>query len=185
MSRYLLLVIAQILFLCILPYGCKREPSPARQESSVDSAFKPPLTISIYNIIQPVTNYIDRAVDLDKDTVLSIPDKEQKPDKPGDNVKWLVENGGDLVAGFQDNDVGLMGFSMISETLPARVWAQLSRKELLEMVSNKQIDPNGKPSVMKWNKEGEQPVYAFATKNNSIGLLQIVSVDEKNKKIEL
>ncbi|MBN2180741.1 MAG: M56 family metallopeptidase [Sedimentisphaerales bacterium] len=148
------------------------------------SSFEPSITMAIYNIIHPVPNYIDRALDLDKDILLSIPDEHQKPEEPGDNVKWLIDNGGDLVAGFQGEEMGLMGFNMVSETLPARAWDELSGDELLQKVSGKESDPN-EMQIMKWNNEGEQPVYAFATKNGSNGLLQMLSVNKKTKKIEL
>ena len=146
--------------------------------------FDPPVTIAIYNIIHPVSNYIDRALDLDKDILLSIPEENQKPEEPGDNVKWLIDNGGDLVAGFQGKEIGLMGFNMVSETLPNRVWDELSGDELLQKVSGKESDPN-EMQIMKWNNEGEPPVYAFATKNGAIGLLQMLAVDKGTKKIEL
>ena len=145
--------------------------------------FESPVTIALYNIIHPVSNYIGRALDLDEDIALSIPDDQQQ-EEAGDNVKWLVDRGADLVAGFQGNEAGLMGFNMFAETLPARAWDELSKDELLDKVSGKQIDPN-EMQIMKWNDVGEQFVFAFATSDGAVGLLQILSADEKAQKLEV
>ncbi len=171
-----------LLALLTVPISCVL--TNRTESKTAISSFEPTVTMAIYNIIHPIPNYIDRSLDLDKDILLSIPDENQKPEEPGDNVKWLVDNGGDLVAGFEGGGIGLMGFNMVSETLPARAWDELSGDELLDKISEKQIDPN-EMQIMKWNEQGDQPVYAFATQNGSVGLLQMLSVDKKTKKIEL
>ena len=146
-------------------------------------SFNQSKTFIIYNLMGPVTNYIDRAIDLDNDKLLSIPD-DQVQKEHGDNVTWLFKNGGDVFAQFYTEDCGLIGSYMFLETLPSRAWDELSAEELIDKMKGRQIDPSAK-NIMKWNVEGEQPVFAFLTQKGSIGLLQMLSVDEKAKKVEL
>ncbi len=145
--------------------------------------FEEPVIVSIYNMIAPVQNYIDRALDLDNNKVMSIPDDKIQEDH-SDNLKWLVDNGSDVVAAFQGDEISLIGLNIISETLSSHAWNELSVEELIDRVKDKKIDST-KNQIIKYYEMEDQPVYAFVTKNGSVGLLQIISFNPSRKYIEL
>jgi len=152
-------------------------PSPG------DTILGPVQTATIYDIDNPATKDRHCAIDLDKDTTAGIP-AAMRSRGNDDVMSYLVGEGVDAVGEFAGNKASLIALGMVVEVMPTQAWDRLTPVELLARLSGRKIAAT-ETKIMQWNDQGDQSVFAFATREGAVGLLQILSADKKTQEFKL
>ncbi|MHC4743881.1 MAG: tetratricopeptide repeat protein [Planctomycetota bacterium] len=148
-----------------------------------DAEFGAVETATIYDCDHPKTKGKHSIIDLDKDVTAKLP-VEQLDASSKTIARYLADEGVDAYGEFLSREAGLIALGMVVEEKPADAWEDLTGAELLVSMSGRKAGA-AETTVLKWNDKGEQPVFAFATREGAMGLLQIVSADEKAQKFEV
>ncbi|MCK4292034.1 MAG: tetratricopeptide repeat protein [Planctomycetes bacterium] len=145
--------------------------------------FDSPQTATVYDIDHPKTMGKHCTIDLDTGTTAGIP-ATMRSRGNDDVMSYLAGEGVDAVGEFAGKEAGLIAFGMVVEVMPAQAWDRLTPAELTARLSERKIAAT-ETKIVPWNDQGDRAVFAFATREGAMGLLQILSADEKAQRFEL
>jgi prepilin-type processing-associated H-X9-DG protein len=151
--------------------------------SADGTLFGPVQTATIYDIDHRKTKGKHCTIDLDTGLTGKLP-VEQFEASSMDMERYLADEGVDAVGEFAQNEASLIALGMVVEVMPAQAWETLTPGELISSLSGRKT-ASTETKAMQWNEQGDQSVFAFLTREGAMGLLQILSADEKAQSFEL
>jgi hypothetical protein len=151
--------------------------------SADGTLFGPVQTATIYDIDHRKTKGKHCTIDLDTGLTGRLP-VEQFEASSMDMERYLADEGVDAVGEFAQNKASLIALGMVVEVKPPEAWDNLTAAELLGSLSGRR-NAAAETTIMQWNDQGEQSVFAFSTREGAMGLLQILSGDETAQRFEL
>lgn len=99
--------------------------------------------------------------------------------------KWVRDNGLDLLGVFEKEQFGLLAFDMAILPAKSNDWERLEAKDVIENKQLNQIEANKITPMMPKEAPDKPATYLFRTRENGIGILQIVDFTDNPKGVKI
>jgi hypothetical protein len=155
------------------------EPAPPIGFGPAAGGFGVQARAVLYDVDERYTRAEQIAIDLDSMKEVRIPAYVRQMEDDEKKLAWLAESGADVVGEIAGMEPGLIGFDLAARLLSPQEW----NTTLSALRSFMAGFPSDKEMYMM-SAARYQPVFAFRTRENGLGLLQILDADISARRIE-
>jgi len=142
--------------------------------------FGPVKVVTLNDVDHSTTKGKPCAISFATGRVSTIPRQPQMSDD--DAIEWVRRRGIDAVAEITGTVSALIGVDLAAVTMPSEDWDTITPVELRTL----QVPPSlrsQKTIQMSYYEGQDQPIYAFRTRKDQYGILQIIDVNKQKQEV--